>query len=98
MRARLGPMRLYTYWRSSSAWRVRIALAYKGIEYVSEPVHLVRDGGEQHGARYRAVNPMEEVPTLELERDGRLPFTMSKQRSILRHRIDRCTALPHLEM
>ncbi len=61
---------LYGYWRSSSAWRVRIALAYKSIAYVNHPVHLVRDGGEQHGATYRAVNPLEEVPTLEWQAEG----------------------------
>ena len=62
-------MKLYGYWRSSSAWRVRIALAWKGVPYEYQAVHLVRDGGEQHGAAYRAVNPMEEVPTLELEEE-----------------------------
>ena len=64
-------MKLYGYWRSSSAWRARIALLYKGLAFENHPVHLVRDGGEQHGAGYRAVNPMEEVPTLELEEAGR---------------------------
>ena len=39
--------RLYTYWRSSAAFRVRIALALKGLEYESVPKHLLRDGGEQ---------------------------------------------------
>jgi maleylpyruvate isomerase len=65
-------MKLYGYWRSSSAWRVRIALAWKGVPYEYQPVHLLRDGGEQHGPAYRAVNPLEEVPTLELEVDGQL--------------------------
>jgi maleylpyruvate isomerase len=63
-------MRLYGYWRSSSAWRVRIALLYKGLPYQDRPVHLVRDGGEQHGPAYRALNPMAEVPTLEFEEGG----------------------------
>jgi maleylacetoacetate isomerase len=49
---------------------VRIALAYKQIPYDYQPVHLVRDGGEQHGDAYRAVNPMEQVPSLELEVGG----------------------------
>ena len=39
---------LYGYWRSSSAYRVRIALNLKGIEYGQRAVHLVRDGGEQN--------------------------------------------------
>ncbi|TVR03064.1 MAG: maleylacetoacetate isomerase [Deltaproteobacteria bacterium] len=55
---------LYSYWRSSASWRVRIALALKGLPYRTSPVHLVRDGGEQHADRYRALNPMREVPTL----------------------------------
>jgi maleylpyruvate isomerase len=64
-------MRLYGYWRSSSTWRVRIALLHKGIRFENHPVHLVRDGGEQHSASYRAVNPMAEVPTLELAEAGK---------------------------
>jgi maleylpyruvate isomerase len=67
----VAAMKLYGYWRSSSAWRVRIALAWKRLPYEYQPVHLVRDGGEQHGAAYQAINPMEEVPTLELEDHGR---------------------------
>jgi maleylpyruvate isomerase len=65
-------MKLYGYWRSSSSWRIRIALAYKDVAHVYQPVHLVRDGGEQHSDTYRAVNPMEQVPTLEFEHDGAL--------------------------
>jgi maleylacetoacetate isomerase/maleylpyruvate isomerase len=55
---------LYGYWRSSAAYRVRIALNLKGLDYESRPVHLVRDGGEQHAADYRALNPQELVPCL----------------------------------
>jgi maleylacetoacetate isomerase len=55
---------LFGYWRSSSAYRVRIALNLKGIDYAQEPVHLVRGGGEQHSARYRAINPLGLVPAL----------------------------------
>ena len=39
-------MTLYGYWRSSSSWRVRIALHYKGLDFENVPVHLVREGGE----------------------------------------------------
>lgn len=38
--------KLYNYWRSSSSWRVRIALNLKGIEYEYIPVHLVKEGGQ----------------------------------------------------
>lgn len=55
---------LYSYWRSSAAYRVRIALNLKGLAYDMHPVHLVRDGGEQHGEAYRRLNPQELVPTL----------------------------------
>ena len=57
-------MKLYGYWRSSAAYRVRIALALKGMSYESIPVHLVKDGGQQHQANYQALNPAELVPTL----------------------------------
>lgn len=55
---------LYSYWRSTAAYRVRIALNLKGLAYQQVPVHLVRDGGEQHSAEYRALNPQELVPLL----------------------------------
>ena len=71
---------IYSYWRSSASWRVRIALAYKGVDYEYRAVHLVRDGGEQHSDAYRAKNPMELVPTLEI--DG---HTLSESLSILRY-------------
>ena len=55
---------LYGYFRSSAAFRARIALNLKGI--VAEPrfVHLLRGGGQQHDAAYRAVNPQALLPTL----------------------------------
>ena len=56
---------LYTYFRSSAAYRVRIALALKGLPYESVPVHLVRGGGEQLMPAYRAVNPAALVPALQ---------------------------------
>lgn len=55
---------LYDYWRSSAGYRVRIALQLKGLRHVRKPVHLLRDGGEQHGADYRDVNPQQLVPAL----------------------------------
>ncbi|MFL5358266.1 maleylacetoacetate isomerase [Archangium sp.] len=65
-------MKLYSYWRSSCSWRVRIALKLKGLAYEYAPVHLVKDGGEQHGDAYRAINPMRTVPTLELTEGGQV--------------------------
>ncbi|XP_060074672.1 maleylacetoacetate isomerase-like [Ylistrum balloti] len=55
---------LYTYFRSSCSWRVRIALAWKGIEYESKYVNLVKDGGQQRQEEYAAINPMKQVPAL----------------------------------
>lgn len=55
---------LYSYWRSSAAYRVRIALNLKGLDYAIAPVHLVRDGGEQHHDEYRKLNPQQLVPVL----------------------------------
>lgn len=57
-------LELYTYFRSSAAYRVRIALALKGLDFQALPVHLVRDGGEQHHPAYLNVNPQALVPTL----------------------------------
>jgi maleylacetoacetate isomerase len=54
---------LYSYWRSTAAYRVRIALNLKGIACRIEPVHLVRDGGEQRRPGYLALNPQGLVPT-----------------------------------
>ncbi len=62
-------MKLYTYFRSSAAYRVRIALNLKGLPYDSVPVHLVKDGGQQLQASYQAKNPQKLIPALELE-DG----------------------------
>lgn len=60
----MEPIELFSYWRSSAAYRVRIGLNLKGLPHRITPVHLVREGGEQHGAAYAALNPQELVPTL----------------------------------
>jgi len=60
-------LKLYTYWRSTAAYRVRIALNLKGLRYESIPVHLVKDGGEQHQPAYKALNPQGLVPALVTE-------------------------------
>jgi len=67
-------MILYSYWRSSSSYRVRMALKLKGIEHQISPVHLVRDGGEQFAEDYAALNPQQLVPTLV---DGETVITQS---------------------
>lgn len=55
---------LHNYFRSSSAYRVRIALNLKGLPYEYAPVHLNRNGGEQFGAPFVALNPQRLVPVL----------------------------------
>jgi len=57
-------MKLYGYWRSTAAYRVRIALHLKEIAFESISVHLVKNGGEQHQSDYLALNPTHLVPTL----------------------------------
>ncbi len=64
-------MKLYNYFRSSAAFRVRIALNLKGITYEPIAVHLTKDGGRQFAPEFRAVNPQMRVPALKLD-DGRI--------------------------
>lgn len=59
-----GDLKLYTYWRSTAAYRVRIALNLKKLRHELIPVHLTRNGGEQHSRDYRKLNPQGLVPTL----------------------------------
>ena len=60
-------MRLYSYWRSTTAYRVRIALALKGLSYDTQAVDLAR--GDQLADAYVEINPIAGVPTLVLD-DG----------------------------
>jgi maleylpyruvate isomerase len=61
-------MKLYTFFRSSASYRVRIALNLKGLDYEQAPIHLRRGGGEQLKPAYKAINPQALVPALEDER------------------------------
>ncbi|MGE5779086.1 MAG: maleylacetoacetate isomerase [Hyphomicrobiales bacterium] len=60
-------MQLYTYFRSSAAYRVRIALNLKGLSAEMVPIHLQKEGGLNKKPEYRAVNPQMRVPALRLE-------------------------------
>ena len=73
-------MRLYGYYRSSAAYRVRIAVNLKGLDVEHVPVNLVRDGGEQHDTDYRHLNPQGLVPLLVV--DGR---PISQSLAIIEH-------------
>lgn len=59
-----GDLLLYDYWRSSAAYRVRIALNLKGLQAEQRSIHLVRDGGEHKQPHYSGLNPQQLVPTL----------------------------------
>lgn len=59
-------MKLYSYFRSSAAYRVRIALNLKDVSYEIIPIHLRKEGGRHRGAEYQAVNPQMRVPSLRL--------------------------------
>jgi maleylacetoacetate isomerase len=67
-------LRLHTYFRSSAAYRVRIALNLKGMHYSAVPVHLLRGGGEQLSAGFARLNPAQLLPVLE---DGGAIVTQS---------------------
>src|SRR5450432_2858447 len=57
-------LKLYSYWRSSAAFRARIALNLKGLVYDTVPVHLTDAGGQQHATSFRELNPQELIPVL----------------------------------
>ena len=58
---------LYSFWRSSASYRVRLALEMKGLSYAYQPVHLTKGGGAQFSAEYRQINPQSRVPALQTE-------------------------------
>jgi maleylacetoacetate isomerase len=60
-------VKLYSYFRSSAAYRTRIALNLKGVVHETESIHLTKGGGQQHSPAYRAINPQRRVPALKLD-------------------------------
>uniref|UniRef100_A0A8D1K7M7 Maleylacetoacetate isomerase n=1 Tax=Sus scrofa TaxID=9823 RepID=A0A8D1K7M7_PIG len=58
---------LYSYFRSSCSWRVRIALALKNIDYEIVAINLIKDGGQQFSKEFQALNPMKQVPALKID-------------------------------
>lgn len=64
---------LYSYYRSSASYRVRIALELKGLAYAYHAVHLLHGGGEHLQPAYRALNPMGELPCLVVHGDDGAP-------------------------
>ena len=86
-------MKLYSFHRSSAAYRVRIALNLKGVDYELVPVHLQRDGGEHRKPAYRKVNPQGRVPALQLD-DGRVLHQSMAIMEYLESTIPRPALLP----
>lgn len=86
---------LYSYWRSSSSWRVRIALAWKRLAYEYVAVHLLKEGGEQHQRAFRALNPMEQVPVLGV-REGSRSLHLRQSLAIIEYLEERWPAPPLL--
>lgn len=81
---------LYSYYRSSASYRVRLGLALKDLEYKYEPVHLLKNGGQQRSETYSKLNPMQHVPTL-VHGD----FVLSESMAILKY-LDHVKGTPHL--
>jgi maleylacetoacetate isomerase/maleylpyruvate isomerase len=71
-------MKLFGYWRSTAAYRVRIALHLKQVKFENKSVHLIKDGGEQNSVDYQHINPNHLVPTLV---DG--DFTLNQSLAII---------------
>ncbi|MFQ3265188.1 MAG: maleylpyruvate isomerase [Colwellia sp.] len=82
-------MKLYGYWRSTAAYRVRIALHLKDIAFDSISVHLIKNGGEQHSNEYSELNPHHLVPTLI---DG--DFSLNQSLAIIDYLEQRNTEIP----
>ncbi|MCH8622994.1 maleylacetoacetate isomerase [Undibacterium sp. TS12] len=77
-------MKLYGYFRSSASYRVRIALNLKGLAYEQAAVHLLKNGGEQFAAAYRALNPDALVPAFQDEHDGET-ITLTQSMAIIEY-------------
>ncbi len=70
-------MQLYSYFRSSAAFRVRIALQLKGLPYEHHSVHLLQNGGEHHDPAYVKLNPQHLVPVLVTEKGKALTQSLA---------------------
>ncbi len=88
----MSGLQLYTYFRSSAAYRVRIALNLKGLDYENQFVHLLKDGGEQHHQAYLQINPQGLIPALLTAEDDK-PITQSL--AIIEY-LDECYPQPPL--
>ena len=88
-------IRLYSYWRSSSAWRVRLGLAWKRVTHEMVLVNLAKDGGEQNQPEFRQRNPLGQVPVLEVTTQGQL-VRLTQSMAILEYLDERFPDRPFL--
>jgi maleylacetoacetate isomerase len=77
-------MKLYSYFRSSASYRVRIALNLKGLPYEVAPVHLLKNGGEQFSPEYRQLNPDALVPAL-IDESADNPAALTQSLAIIEY-------------
>ena len=77
-------MKLYGYWRSSAAYRVRIVLNLKKLSAEHISVHLVNNGGEQHSEAYQQLNPQHLVPTL-IDSNEQGEFSLNQSLAIIEY-------------
>ena len=88
-------MKLWSYWRSSSAYRVRIALGLKGLSFDYIAVHLLQGGGQQHLPAFAAINPQQQVPALQVE-DGDETVVLVQSMAIIEYLNERFPEPPLL--
>lgn len=93
-------MKLYGYWRSSSAWRVRIALAWKSLPFEHRYVRLAPDASQQYDNAFVRINPFSQVPVLELDDgdggEGGDPHHLAQSMAILEYLEERHPTPPLL--
>lgn len=78
-------LKLYTYFRSSASFRVRIALNLKGLDVDMVPIHLVKQGGEQLTEEFRRINPEALVPALVDEEDDNGSQVLTQSLAIMEY-------------
>jgi maleylpyruvate isomerase len=91
----LPKLKLYSYWRSSSSWRVRIVLAHKGLDYEYCAVDLSPAHKQQHDAAFAQLNPLQQVPVLEVGEGGDV-FRLTQSVAIAEYLEERQPAPPLL--
>ncbi|MDP5008811.1 MAG: glutathione S-transferase N-terminal domain-containing protein, partial [Glaciimonas sp.] len=88
-------MKLYSYFRSSAAYRVRIALNLKDLPYEIVPVHLLKNGGEQLGPAYKQLNPNGLIPVLVNDNVASNSAALSQSLAIMEY-LEEALSLIHI--